>query len=68
MNDINHFTFSGNLTREAEIKSKADGQTFLAFTVANNLSRKDRQHTEFISCLIFNENWINSIQKFLKKG
>ena len=56
---INRATISGNLTRDAELRSTASGTPVMSFTVAVNDRRKNNQTGEwedvpnFIGCTMF---------------
>jgi len=66
MSDINQFVFTGNLTRDAEMRATKEGKNFLSFSVANTTGSS--KHTEFVNCSIYNEKWASAIQGFLTKG
>ena len=66
MSDINQFCFTGNLTRDAEVKASKEGKRFLSFSVANTAGAS--KHTEYVSCTIHNEHWFTAVQGFLTKG
>lgn len=55
---INQVCISGNLTRDAELKSAKSGMEILTFTVAVNERRKNPQgewedYANFINCTLF---------------
>ena len=70
---INRATISGNLTRDAELRSTASGTPVLSFTVAVNDRRKNNQTGEwedvpnFIDCTMFG-NYARSISQYMTKG
>ena len=70
---INRATISGNLTRDAELRSTASGTPVLSFTVAVNDRRKSNQTGEwedvpnFIGCTLFGK-YGQSIAQYMTKG
>ena len=70
---INRATISGNLTRDAELRSTASGTPVLSFTVAVNDRRKSNQTGEwedvpnFIDCTMFGK-YGQSIAQYMTKG
>ena len=70
---INRATISGNLTRDAELRSTASGTPVLSFTVAVNDRRKSNQTGEwedvpnFIDCTMFGTR-AQSLSQYLTKG
>lgn len=70
---INRATISGNLTRDAELRSTASGTPVLSFTVAVNDRRKSNQTGEwedvpnFIDCTLFGK-YGQSIAQYMTKG
>ena len=72
-NSINTCTLSGNLTRDAELRSTQGGTAVLSFGVAVNERRKNQQTGEweerpsFIECSCFG-NRASSLAQYLTKG
>lgn len=70
---INRATISGNLTRDAELRSTASGTPVLSFSVAVNDRRKSNQTGEwedvpnFIDCTLFGK-YGQSIAQYMTKG
>ena len=52
--------FTGNVTRDAELRSTQDGTSVCSFTVAVNRKYKDKEDTTFIRVTTWRktaENW-----------
>jgi len=70
---INKAIISGNLTRDAELRSTASGTPVLSFSVAVNDRRKNNQTGEwedvpnFIDCTLFGK-YGQSIAQYMTKG
>jgi single-strand DNA-binding protein len=64
----NVFSFTGAIGRDAEVRSTANGQTVLSFTVANNIGFGDRQKTLWIRVTLWGKRAEGSLQNYLKKG
>lgn len=70
---INRVAISGNLTRDAELRSTASGLAVLSFGVAVNDRRKNAQTGEwedcpnFIDCIMFGSR-AESLSDHLAKG
>lgn len=70
---INRVMISGNLTRDAEIRSTQSGMAILGFGVAVNDRRKNQQTGEwedypnFIDCTMFGTR-AQSLSQYLQKG
>lgn len=73
MNGLNTCTISGNLVRDAELRTTGGGMSVLSFTVAVNSSRKNRQTGEyedypnFIDCTMFGKR-AEGLSGYLTKG
>lgn len=73
MRNLNHVTLSGNLTRDAELRTTAGGTAVLNFGIAVNESRKDTatgkwvDEPNFIDCVIYG-NRGDSIAQYMEKG
>ena len=70
---INRVMISGNLTRDAEIRSTQSGMAILGFGVAVNDRRKNQQTGEwedcpnFVDCTVFGTR-AEKLQPYLTKG
>ena len=70
---INRVNISGNLTRNAELRSTASGTQILSFGVAVNDRRKNQQTGEwedvpnFVDCVVFGAR-AEPLSRFLSKG
>lgn len=70
---INHSTLSGNLTRDAELRHSEGGVAILAFGLAFNDRRKQKDGDEwedvanFIDCTLFG-NRAEALEPYLQKG
>ena len=70
---INRVVISGNLTRDAELRSTQSGYSVLGFGVAVNDRRRNQQTGEwedypnFIDCTLFGQRG-QSLEPYLKKG
>lgn len=69
---INNVCISGNLTRDAELKSSKSGMEVLTFTVAVNERRKNPQgewedYANFINCTMFGK-YAAAISDSMTKG
>lgn len=70
---INRVIISGNLTRDAELRSTASGMPVLGFGVAVNDRRRNQQSGEwedypnFIDCTMFGAR-AESLSRYLSKG
>ena len=73
MQNINHVTISGNLTRDPELRATQGGKSVLNFGMAVNDSRFNQQTQEwedrpnFIDVVVFG-NMADSMNKMLHKG
>lgn len=72
MKDINHAFFTGNLTREPELRHTASGAAVLSFGVAIGDSRRNAQggwdeYTHFVDVTVFG-NMAETLSKMLRKG
>jgi len=72
-NDLNSFDFTGNLTREPELRATSTGTNVLSFGVAINEERKNsstgqwENHANFVDCSLFGAR-AESLSKILAKG
>lgn len=70
---INHFTVSGNLTKDAEVRQTANGMTVLNFSVAVNERKKDQATGQwedvpnFFDCVMFG-NYAKAVANRMVKG
>lgn len=70
--DLNHFTLSGNLTRDPELRHLPSGTASATFTVACNFVRYDdngakHEHTDFVPVTTFGKQAERDV-KYLRKG
>jgi len=65
---MNTFIFSGNLTKDAESVQTKTGTAMLRFTVAVNSGWGDREHCDFVNCVIFGKRAEGKLSTFLTKG
>ena len=70
---INRVTVSGNLTRDAELRTTQGGSSVLGFSVAVNDRRKNQQTGEwedvpnYVDCVVFGKR-AEALSKMLRKG
>lgn len=64
---MNVFTFSGNLGRDAEVKTIGAG-TVCNFAVAVKSGYGDKEKTEWISCDMWGKRAEGGLPQYLKKG
>lgn len=70
---INRVNITGNLTRDPELRSTADGMAVLGFGVAVNDRRKNQQtgqwedYPNFVDCTMFG-NRAEALSRILRKG
>lgn len=70
---INRVNITGNLTRDAELRSTAGGTQILSFGVAVNDRRKNPQTgawedvPNFVDCIIFGQR-AEAVSRFISKG
>lgn len=62
---MNQFNGIGRLVREADIKETKTGKKFAKFTVAIN---RFNDETDFVDCVVFNENVVGVVEKYTSKG
>lgn len=71
MSNINTFCFSGNLTRDAELKSTNSGTSVLSLSIAVNERRKSgddwEDHPNFFDLVMFGRR-AESIAEWLTRG
>lgn len=60
--------FDGRLGKDAEVKTTANGRTYIHFVVANNSYPKGQEVTEWFDVYSFDPFVIESKSKVLKKG
>ncbi|MBO6279952.1 MAG: single-stranded DNA-binding protein [Bacilli bacterium] len=64
---INRIILVGRLTRDPELRKTNTGSSVVTFTVAvDNLSKE--KSTSFIPCVVFNEQRVETVSKFARKG
>lgn len=57
----------GTLGRDAELATSKAGKTYCKFSVAVNKKKKDKEETQWISCLLFG-NYGAALASYLVKG
>lgn len=67
MADINTWTFSGRLTKDAEAKVTNTGSDFVQFTVANNTGFGTKAQVLFVQVTLWGKAGMNLLP-YLKKG
>lgn len=71
---VNKVILVGNLGRDPEIRTTQDGREIANISVATSESWKDRstgerrEKTEWHRVVIFNDNLVNIVKNYLKKG
>lgn len=71
---VNKVILVGNLGRDPEIRTTQDGQKIASLRLATSESWRDRasgerkERTEWHSVVVFNENLVDVVERFLKKG
>ena len=61
------FCFTGNLTRDAELRTTQSGTPVCGFTVAHETGWGDHKRTEFIDCSLWGDRG-EKLAKYLTKG
>ncbi len=64
----NVFSFTGTISRDAEVRSTPNGQAVLSFTVPNNIGFGDRQQTLWIRVTLWGKRAEGQLPNYLKKG
>ncbi|EKU50344.1 single-stranded DNA-binding protein [Staphylococcus massiliensis] len=62
---MNSIQVIGRMVRDAEIRETKKGKKFATFTVAVN---RFNDETDFIDCVVFNENVAGVVEKYTSKG
>lgn len=70
---LNRVTLIGNLCKDPDVRTKADGRTVANIVLATNESWKDKdgnkkEKVEYHRIACFNEGLVGIIQKYLRKG
>jgi len=73
MNCINKAVLLGNVGRDPEIRSTADGKPIAQFSLAtsdvwSSPSGERQTRTEWHRVVVFNEHLVSIVERFLKKG
>ena len=63
----NVISVSGNLAKDAEIKTDKKGNDRVVFSIADNVGFGDRQHTNWFNCIMFGKRGV-AVQQYLTKG
>jgi single-strand DNA-binding protein len=67
MSDINVCTFTGRITRDAQLKVSSNNKSYCTFSIANNIGFGEYATTVFLECTIWG-NRGESICSYLNKG
>ena len=67
MSDLNSMAITGRLTKDAELKTTANGNTVLKFSVANNTGYGDNKRVTFFNCDLWGKQ-AESLAQYLTKG
>lgn len=67
MSDLNSLAITGRLTRDAELKTTANGNAVLKFSVANNTGFGDNKRCTFFNCDLWGRQ-AESLAQYLTKG
>jgi single-strand DNA-binding protein len=65
---MNIFTFTGNLGKDAEIKTTQSGTSLMSFSVAVKSGYGDNAKTNWINCAMFGKRTEGQLINYLKKG
>lgn len=66
MSDISCLSFSGRLTKDAELKAVGTG--LLEFNVAVNIGWGDKASVMFIKCTVWGKRATENLKQYLTKG
>lgn len=64
---MNKAVLVGRLTHDPELMKSQRGNYFCQFTIAINRRTKDEEKTDFLDCVVFNEEAKN-LSMYMKKG
>jgi len=64
---INKTIFSGNLTKDPDVRYTPDGKAVVKFSIAVNEKYKDKESVEFVNCVAFDKSG-EVIAKHFGKG
>jgi len=65
---MNLFCFTGNLGKDAELKTTQSGTQVLSFSVAVKSGYGDNEKTNWIHCALFGRRAEGNLVSYLKKG
>ena len=65
---MNNWNITGNLGKDAEVKSLPSGTTVCEFSVAVKSGYGDKEKTNWANCVIFGKKAEGRLPEFLKKG
>lgn len=65
---MNVFSFTGNLGKDAEMRTTQGGTSVLSFSVAVKSGYGDREKTSWVRCVIFGKRAEGNLQSYLVKG
>lgn len=67
MSDINVCTFTGRVTRDAQLKTSSNNKSYCTFSIANNIGYGEYASTVFIDCTIWGARG-ESLAQYLTTG
>lgn len=65
---MNVFAFTGNLGKDAEMRTTQSGTSVLSFSVAVKSGYGEREKTNWVRCVIFGKRAEGNLQSYLVKG
>lgn len=74
MSSVNKVVLLGNVGKDPEVRSTQSGGQFCNFSIATSEKWKDknsgeqRENTQWHNVVVFNDNLVTIIQKYIKKG
>lgn len=63
---MNNCVFIGNLTKDATIKTRQDGSSYLMFTIAVNEVKGQEKRAMYVTC--FSTHYAQALVQYLRKG
>lgn len=65
---MNLFTFTGNLGKDAEVKTLQSGTALCEFSVAVKSGYGDKEKTNWVRCVMFGKKADGQLPQYLRKG
>lgn len=65
---MNLFTFTGNLGKDAEVKSLQSGTALCEFSVAVKSGYGEKEKTNWVRCVMFGKKAEGQLPQYLRKG